>query len=334
MPGEGGIGSDSTHWRTGTCGMTWSTGCAAVCAMRRAPHAGQNPRRLQLNATRLSWPQSPQRRRRKPWARMPHSRKTSNSSLTTCGSSAPAAPSAGRRRSRRAAAPGGTGWSVPAGGDRREPGRRPVPAGAAAPWLARGAPEVVSPHGLKPLAAPHSRCLPPTEVCLPLRRPNGCLCAGPTGSFGVARSGPRMPLRNRYRVLPNAERRVGKQGTAVAGTAAGVTSVKVRGSIAADTPEQRAECLCRDHRRVKRCVMGRLSTRTPLQAPCCRARGPRRPHRCWPARCVSPPAPATPDPSSRAGSTHVWRSAPVSCRRHRSALWVRPRRTCLHNRPT
>ena len=24
-----GMGSDSTHWRTGTCGMTWSTRCAA-----------------------------------------------------------------------------------------------------------------------------------------------------------------------------------------------------------------------------------------------------------------------------------------------------------------
>ena len=48
VPGEGGIGSDSTHWRTGTCGMTWSTRCAAVCAIRRAPHEGQKPRRLQL----------------------------------------------------------------------------------------------------------------------------------------------------------------------------------------------------------------------------------------------------------------------------------------------
>ena len=37
--------------------------------MRRAPHDGQNPRRLQLKATSLSWPQSPQRRRRKPCAR-------------------------------------------------------------------------------------------------------------------------------------------------------------------------------------------------------------------------------------------------------------------------
>ncbi|MEO6623375.1 MAG: hypothetical protein ABIN37_00865 [Burkholderiaceae bacterium] len=30
--------------------------CAAVCAMRRAPHEGQNPRRLQLKATSLSCP--------------------------------------------------------------------------------------------------------------------------------------------------------------------------------------------------------------------------------------------------------------------------------------
>ena len=39
-----GIGSrdwqTSIHWRTGTWGMTWSTRCAAVCAMRRAPHDG------------------------------------------------------------------------------------------------------------------------------------------------------------------------------------------------------------------------------------------------------------------------------------------------------
>jgi len=50
--------------------------------MRLAPHDGQKPRRLQLKATSLSCPQSPQRSRRKPWARMPHSRKASNSSLT------------------------------------------------------------------------------------------------------------------------------------------------------------------------------------------------------------------------------------------------------------
>jgi hypothetical protein len=34
--------------------------------MRRAPQEGQNPRRLQLKATSLSCPQSPQRSRKKP----------------------------------------------------------------------------------------------------------------------------------------------------------------------------------------------------------------------------------------------------------------------------
>ena len=84
-------GAAVAHWRTGTRGMTWSTRWAAVCDMRRAPHEGQNPRRLQLKASSLSCPQSPQRSRRKPCARMPHSRKASNSSRTNCGSLAPAA---------------------------------------------------------------------------------------------------------------------------------------------------------------------------------------------------------------------------------------------------
>jgi hypothetical protein len=52
-------------------------------------HEGQNPRRLQLNASSLSWPRSPHRRLTKPWARMPHSRKASNSSLMNRGNSAP-----------------------------------------------------------------------------------------------------------------------------------------------------------------------------------------------------------------------------------------------------
>ena len=51
--------------------MTWSTRCAAVSDIGRAPREGLKLRRLQLNASSLSWPQSPQRRRRKPWARMP-----------------------------------------------------------------------------------------------------------------------------------------------------------------------------------------------------------------------------------------------------------------------
>jgi len=49
--------------------MASSTKCAAVCVMRRAPHDGQKPRRLQLKATSLSWLQSPWRSLRKPWAK-------------------------------------------------------------------------------------------------------------------------------------------------------------------------------------------------------------------------------------------------------------------------
>jgi len=83
------IGNESTHWRTGTRGMTQSTRWAALCAMRRAPQEGQNPRRLHEKATSFSWPQSSQRKRTKPWARMPHSRKASNSSLINSGKLAP-----------------------------------------------------------------------------------------------------------------------------------------------------------------------------------------------------------------------------------------------------
>ena len=49
-----GIGNESTHWRTGTRGITQSTRWAALCAMRRAPQEGQNPRRLQEKATSFS----------------------------------------------------------------------------------------------------------------------------------------------------------------------------------------------------------------------------------------------------------------------------------------
>src|ERR1700674_2899307 len=73
--------------------MTQSTRCAALCAMRRAPQEGQNPRRLQEKATSFSCAHSGQRTRRKPWARMPHSRKASNSSLTNSGKLAPVSAS-------------------------------------------------------------------------------------------------------------------------------------------------------------------------------------------------------------------------------------------------
>jgi len=44
---------------------------AAVCDMCHASHDGQNPWRLQLKVSSLSWPHSPHRNIRKPYARMP-----------------------------------------------------------------------------------------------------------------------------------------------------------------------------------------------------------------------------------------------------------------------
>ena len=49
---------------------------------------------------------------------------------------------------------------------RSEQARHRAPAGAAAPWLARWAPEVVSPYGLKPRTASQSPCQAPTCGCL------------------------------------------------------------------------------------------------------------------------------------------------------------------------
>src|SRR5919198_986067 len=67
-----GIGTETTHWRVGTQGMTHVTRWAAVWAMRRAAHDGQKPRRLPLKGSSSSLGQVSQPRRRKPWARMPH----------------------------------------------------------------------------------------------------------------------------------------------------------------------------------------------------------------------------------------------------------------------
>src|SRR5215813_14491412 len=49
-----GTGTETTHWRVGTQGMTCSTRCAAVWAMRRPAQDGQKPRRLQLKGTSSS----------------------------------------------------------------------------------------------------------------------------------------------------------------------------------------------------------------------------------------------------------------------------------------
>src|SRR6266567_1183815 len=67
-----GIGTETTHCRVATQGMTCSTRWAAIWAMRRPAHEGQNPRRLQLKGTRSSCLHVSQPRRRKPWARIPH----------------------------------------------------------------------------------------------------------------------------------------------------------------------------------------------------------------------------------------------------------------------
>ena len=164
-------------FRTGTCGMTWSTKCAAVCDIRRAPHGGQNPRRLQLKASSLSWPHSPQRSLRKSWVRMPRSRSWP-----------------------RAAAPGGKAWSARGGGVRSGAGRHPAPAGAAGRWLARWTPVGVSPHSRKPRFAPQSLLGLPADVCPPL--PGflfRCLCTRSTGGFAATRSGQQMSLQGRQR---------------------------------------------------------------------------------------------------------------------------------------
>jgi hypothetical protein len=67
-----GIGTETTHGRVGTQGMTHSTREAAVWAIRRAAHDGHNPRRLPLKGRSSALGHVSQPRRRKPWARMPH----------------------------------------------------------------------------------------------------------------------------------------------------------------------------------------------------------------------------------------------------------------------
>lgn len=55
------LGVASVSWDLqATLRMTWSTKCVAVCDMRRASNDGQKPRRLQLKASSLSCPHSPQ----------------------------------------------------------------------------------------------------------------------------------------------------------------------------------------------------------------------------------------------------------------------------------
>ena len=90
----------------------------------------------------------------------------------------------------------GTAWSAPGGGARSEQGCHPAPAAAAAPWLARKALEVVSPHGLKPCAPPQSPCVPHADRCPLVRRQRVPAC-GSDGSFRAARSEHRMSAQGR-----------------------------------------------------------------------------------------------------------------------------------------
>src|SRR5215471_12906567 len=93
-----GTGTDTTHWRVGTQGMTCSTRCAAVWAMRRPAQDGQNPRRLQLKGTSNSCLQVSQPSRRKPCARIPHRKYSSNSRCTYAGKPVASGSSASEAR--------------------------------------------------------------------------------------------------------------------------------------------------------------------------------------------------------------------------------------------
>lgn len=65
--------------------------------------------------------------------------------------------------------------------------------------LARDAPEIPSPHGLKPCALPQSLSVRPAAVCLQARRaaPTRGLCAGPTSGFEAASSAKRVSVQDR-----------------------------------------------------------------------------------------------------------------------------------------
>ena len=60
------LGTDSTHWRNGTRGSTWSVMWAAVSTMRRVAQEGKMSRPLQQNATRKSCRQEAQYTRANP----------------------------------------------------------------------------------------------------------------------------------------------------------------------------------------------------------------------------------------------------------------------------
>jgi hypothetical protein len=78
-------GTESTHCRNGTSGITSSVKCAAVPHMRRALQDGHTPRFLHDSATSRSLPHERQRARKKPCAKIPHFKYSRSSRSTYCG---------------------------------------------------------------------------------------------------------------------------------------------------------------------------------------------------------------------------------------------------------
>lgn len=79
-------GTLNTHCRIGCFANTLSARRAALSTIRLTPQLGQNPRRLQLNATNCSWWHDSHCTRKKPYSSRPHCRYASNSSWTYWGS--------------------------------------------------------------------------------------------------------------------------------------------------------------------------------------------------------------------------------------------------------
>ena len=77
------FGTEITHCRTGARGMTRSTRCGAVCAIRRPLQEGQTPRPLHGKATTKPCPHDVQLARPNPKQRMPQVR-YDRSSRSTC----------------------------------------------------------------------------------------------------------------------------------------------------------------------------------------------------------------------------------------------------------
>ena len=86
------FGTEITHCRTGTGGMTRATRCAAVCAIRRPLQDGQTPRPLHEKATTKPCPHEAQRALPNPKQRMPQVRydRSSRSMCAETGCSATA----------------------------------------------------------------------------------------------------------------------------------------------------------------------------------------------------------------------------------------------------